>query len=67
MEAFDTAQAAYDAALPDYYDNPGYDATPGFCALCEEDWYITEPPVETPFGRMHADCWASHDEACGEA
>lgn len=54
---------AYQAEL---YDNPGHDATPGYCLLCEDEFTADDPAVDTTWGSMHRSCCDSHDSACGE-
>jgi hypothetical protein len=42
------------------HDNPGHDATPGYCALCEEDGADL---IDTIWGPMHPACAASEPKA----
>jgi hypothetical protein len=45
---------------------PGHDATPDYCALCDEDFPDDDPPIWTTWGYMHQECVDSHDSAAHE-
>lgn len=57
-----------DHEMSDYFEpeNPGHDATPEACALCDEPWSPFAEIVETTWGLMHEACAASHDDLAGE-
>jgi hypothetical protein len=44
--------------------DPGHDASPGFCALCDEPPDACAGPlVDTPYGPMHQACADSEPDA----
>lgn len=63
VEAFPRMAARLTTAFSaDIHENPGHDATPAYCALCEEDFSDEAPAVDTSWGPMHGDCVDSHEE-----